>query len=245
MPAYFRVSPKIWNEPWNDSTKLLAFYLLTCRHRTTEGLFRLPRPYVVVDLGWGKRKIETALRELAAVDFIRTHDDVVLIVKALKYQAPHNPNQMKAAISALYSVPPTPLDTDFASLVEAFAPTFRQPLAEAFPQRFAHTPSPALALAPTPSPSPTLDDDDEQLRILLKGKGYEDPEIDLALNRLRLRRAGYGKPITDEAAWVIAVAKKLTRERTESESKEPAVAEINGERLRFVNGQWVREEGMA
>lgn len=238
MPSYFRVSPKLWNEEWNDSIRLLALYLLTSPHRTTEGLFRLPRHYVVADLGWSKRKIEAGMEKLVKAGFVRTHGDVVLVVKALKYQAPHNPNQMKAAISALHEVPATPLDTEFASLAKAFAEPFAKRLSEAFPERFAY----ALALtptpAPTPSPSPAVGDD-EGLKIFLKGEGIDDSEIDLALNRLRLRRAGYGKPITDEAAWLLKVARGLDTERHNAEANgQPPVAEIEGEKFRFVDGQW-------
>ena len=45
---YHKVSPRFWADEkvlrWNDDAKMLALYLLTCPHRTTEGLFRLPKP---------------------------------------------------------------------------------------------------------------------------------------------------------------------------------------------------------
>ena len=42
MRDYKRVSPRFWTEAqaggWSDDMKMLALYLLTCEHRTTEGL---------------------------------------------------------------------------------------------------------------------------------------------------------------------------------------------------------------
>ena len=53
-PLYYRVSPSIWHHrDWSDDTKLLAFYLLTSPHRSTEGLFYLLTHYMLGDLRWG------------------------------------------------------------------------------------------------------------------------------------------------------------------------------------------------
>lgn len=129
---YFRVSPKLWHESWDNDQRLLALYLLTCEHRTTEGLFRLPQAYVSADLGWSQKRLQKAWDALTKQDFIRYMDGVVLIVQALKYQAPGNPNQIKAALNALERVPETELDIQFGALAEGFA----QGLLEALPHRF-------------------------------------------------------------------------------------------------------------
>ena len=56
--SYWRVTPAFWGDEkvagWNDDTRLLALYLLTCEHRTLEGLFRLPKGYIMADDLWRK-----------------------------------------------------------------------------------------------------------------------------------------------------------------------------------------------
>lgn len=159
MASYWRVSPKFWSDPkvlaWDDDTRLLALYILTCPHRTTEGLFRLPPPYVLADLGWPAERLAEPFARLLSDGFIE-HDPtthVVLIVKALEYQAPENPNQVKAAVRLLADLPPAPaLTCHFRRLAERFC----ERLAEGLPEGFGKPP------APTPSPSPshtgTVDD---------------------------------------------------------------------------------------
>lgn len=148
-PKYFRVSPKLWHEPWNNDERLLAFYLLTCDHRTTEGLFRLPQPYAAADLGWSLKRLQKVWNSLTEAGFISYQDDVVLITKALKWQSPANPNQMKGALRVLETVPETKLDSMFVSLAQRFAEPFAQLLPHRFTQWLPHSPS------PSPSPSST------------------------------------------------------------------------------------------
>jgi hypothetical protein len=147
---YYRVSPVIWQEPWDDEARLLALYLLTSPHRSTEGLFRLPSAYVQADLGWSLPKVEKTLARLEKGGFIRRDGDVVLIVNALKYQAPANPNGVKAALSAVEAVPPSTLDPIFQQLAQRFCEPLAKGLRERFPERFGKPPSPAPALTPAP-----------------------------------------------------------------------------------------------
>jgi hypothetical protein len=120
---YYRVGVSIWTQPWDESTRLAALYLLTCPHRTTEGLFRLPIEYAATDLGWPARRFAKALGELVADGFIEHDPDaqVVLIVNALKWQAPQNPNQATAAVRVLRTLPATPLLTRLYQLAEQFS----------------------------------------------------------------------------------------------------------------------------
>jgi hypothetical protein len=161
VPRYYRVSPKFWTDhAWSDDARLLALYLLTCSHRTTEGLYRLPKAYARADLGWsaeplGKglpERLDQALAELVASDFC-TYDEraqVMLIHKALKHQSPENGNQVTAALRQLEDLPRTPLTSKFRGLAERFC----QRLAERLPEGFAEPiPDPP---SPSPSPSPSL-----------------------------------------------------------------------------------------
>lgn len=147
---YWRVSPKFWTdaEEWSDDTRLLALYVLTCEHRTTEGLFRLPLKYMAADLGWSVERVSEAFAQLLKEGFVQHDPDrsLVLIVNAMKYQSPENPNQVKHALRMLETVPnESPLTSTFKGLAERLCPR----LAKALPEGFGKPP------APTPSPSPS------------------------------------------------------------------------------------------
>lgn len=141
---YWRVSPRFWADTadWSEDARLLALYLLTCEHRTTEGLFVLRLPYIHADLNWPPERLTQPLAELIGHGFIE-HDlkrSVFLIVKALKYQAPANPNSRKAAVRKLALVPSdSPLTCTFKRLCQQLC----EPLWEQLPEGFGEPPSPA------------------------------------------------------------------------------------------------------
>lgn len=155
---YYHVSPKVWEHAWDEDTRYLAFYILTCRHRTVEGLFKLPKSYAMEDVGWTGRRFERAWANLLEEDFIRYDEanKVVLIVKALEYQKPENPNQITAALRKIDEVPNTPLLADLQQIAERFAQVFAQHLAQRLhqplPQQMLQPPTPAPAPTPTPAP---------------------------------------------------------------------------------------------
>ena len=138
-PIYFRVSPAIWRaRTWTDDMRLLACYLLTSPHRTLEGLFILPKGYICADLRWSAERLAEPFAGLTADGFIAYDEaaEVCLIVKALKYQRPENPNMDKAAIRRLVTVPASSLDTVFLSSAQQYAPRLAERLAERLPERF-------------------------------------------------------------------------------------------------------------
>lgn len=155
-PRYFRVSPRFWDDAasWSDDAKLLALYILTCHHRTSEGLFRLPKAYAREDMEWSQERFDEGFRELLEVGFI-DYDEaarVVLIRKALKYQAPANENIAKAAVTKLEELPETRLWQEFRQLAEQYAEQLAKQLQERFGEL---TPDPqALSLAPTQAQEP-------------------------------------------------------------------------------------------
>ncbi len=174
MAEYWRVSPNLWaharRERWDEDTRTLAVYLLTCPHRTTEGFFWLPRPYVWADLGWAPERLDVAWDRLAADDFLAYDDaaEVLLLVKAMKYQRPDNENQHKAAIRALAQLPPNRLWPRFRTVAAEYAQAFAQALAKALPEPFGvpaeepaeepATDSPAPTPAPIRMPDPEVSD---------------------------------------------------------------------------------------
>jgi hypothetical protein len=129
---HYRVSPRYWSgsrRSWNDREKLLGLYLLTCPHRTTEGLYHLPKGYIATDLGWTTRQVDEALATLLADGFLRYDDEaeVVLLPKALKRQRPTTVKQIAGAVRSLERVPDSPLWEPFMRACDEFAP----PLSEA------------------------------------------------------------------------------------------------------------------
>lgn len=170
-PRYFRVSPKFWADSaaWSDDAKILSLYLLTCPHRATEGLYRLPKAYAQADLGWAREAFDKAFDELLAVGFISYDDDaqVVLIRKALKYQAPENDNQARGAIKSLAELPETRLWPEFRQLAERYSERLSKRLAEAFGEQYGN---PHLT-SPQSQAHPLACEDDAGDRVSLNGFG--------------------------------------------------------------------------
>jgi hypothetical protein len=136
MAEYFRVGPPIWNKPRTDDQRLMAFYLLTNSHRITEGLYRLPLSFAVEDMGWEPARVREAVADLEAEDFANYdhHAKVVLIVKALAWQPPENPNVAKAAVRRVLAVPDSFLRSRFIDLAEKYSPQLSKALHEQAPE---------------------------------------------------------------------------------------------------------------
>ena len=134
---YFKVGPAFWtaNPDWTDDERLLALYLLTSPHRTTERLYRLPVAYVTDDIGWPADRVLATMSSLTARDFMEYDHaaKVVLIVSALKWQQPDNGNAAKACVKALATLPPTRLAARFRSIVEEHAKYLWKELPEGLP----------------------------------------------------------------------------------------------------------------
>ena len=137
MAKYQRVFTRFWQDPkvrrWPDHQKLLGSYLLTCPHRTSEGLFWLPHGYVAQDLGWSIERVSEGYSGLIETGFC-AYDDIsetVLLCKALKYEAPAGPKQIAGAINRLADVPPTPLFAQLRDAAMGYAPDFGKSLEDA------------------------------------------------------------------------------------------------------------------
>jgi hypothetical protein len=151
---HHRVGAGIWDQPWDDDMRLVAIYLMTCKHRAMEGLYRLPKAYGPADMGWRPARFQRAFHALVKDGFIRYDEDaqVVWLVNAMRWQAPQNPNQVKAAVKALQELPATALLNDFLTVAVTVSERFAEALRQAFPERFAER----VANTPAPSPTPLL-----------------------------------------------------------------------------------------
>ena len=138
---YWRVSPKFWTDTaaWTEDARTLGIYLLTCEHRTAEGLFVLRLAYIAADLEWPPPRVDEAMAELVSRSFVE-HDperSVVLIRKAMKYQSPGNPNMVTHALRKLALVPDdSPLTHSFKRLAERFCQRLAERLPEGFGEGF-------------------------------------------------------------------------------------------------------------
>lgn len=173
--SYYRVGPAIWDEPWSDDARYVAFYILTCRHRTTEGLFRLPIEYAVADLGWPVERFRKGFAELLAEGFIAYDETarVCLIRKALEWQAPENPNQVKAAVKKVAELPQTDLVRSLysASLLHS------ERLAEGLRERFGERLAEPIAEPPSPSPSSNSFSEEEEVRSVNQRRNQNVPRL--------------------------------------------------------------------
>ncbi len=124
VPRYFRVSVRFWTDEkardWPDNVRLLALYLLTCSHRTLEGIFVLPLQYVVADCPWSLKWVKKSMAVLTKDGFLRYDPvtKVMLIRNALKYQCPENENVIKGAIRRILDLPQSPLLIEFLGLAK-------------------------------------------------------------------------------------------------------------------------------
>jgi hypothetical protein len=177
VAKYQRFFARFWQSPkvrgWPDHQKLLGAYLLTCPHRTSEGLFWLPHGYVAQDLGWSIERVSEGYSGLKQAGFCAYDDtsETVLLCKALKYDAPAGPKQIQGAITRLADVPPTPLFAQLRDAAAAYAPDFCKALDTALERGILHyhrgptdtppkgyrNPTDSSSSTPYPSPSPVVE----------------------------------------------------------------------------------------
>jgi hypothetical protein len=159
VPSYWRVSPKFWTDPdmrrASDDARQLALYLLTCEHRTVHGLFRLPKAYICADLQWLPERLGKPFAELLENGFLDYDGDaeVLLIVNAMKYQAPENPNQVASVVRQLEDLPDNVLTSRFVGLAQRYCQRLAEGLPQGLPQPTTTTTATATATT-NPSSNP-------------------------------------------------------------------------------------------
>ncbi|MDA0184119.1 hypothetical protein OJ997_27670 [Solirubrobacter phytolaccae] len=213
----------------SDDARVAAFYLMTCTHRTSEGLFFLPGAYASADLGWTPERFGEALSELLRhgfVEYDRTAD-VCLLVDALVWQAPAHGNAVKAAVKALRELPQTPLlGRLYRRCVEIGGDgceRFRQGLIEGFAESLgegiAEPPSPSLALPRAPSPSPGAADSERE----------DASRICTLLADQLLRADMKARPAKASAEWIAAATALLDEDDRTVEEVETALSFVEGD----------------
>ncbi|WP_263082117.1 hypothetical protein [Endozoicomonas sp. Mp262] len=111
MKPFGKVESRFWESPdicsLSEQAKLLALYLLTCKHGNMLGVFRLPRGYIAGDLGWDSETVSRTLHELITNGFIsvRKDSDYVCINRFIKHNDTTNKEQLQARIQDLKRLP--------------------------------------------------------------------------------------------------------------------------------------------
>ncbi len=125
MKAFGKIESQFWDtmrhEKISDQSKMLAAYLLTCKHGNMIGIFSLPRAYIMGDLNWDAETVDRTVRELLANRFLSVSEqsDFICINKFMAHNRAENVRQMEARLRLLLNLPESlPDDLPmFASLV--------------------------------------------------------------------------------------------------------------------------------
>jgi hypothetical protein len=131
---FFPVSPGVWGDfnELDHTTMLVYLYVLSCPHRFSEGLYRLPVPYVAADLNLTPQEATEALERLRAARKIE-YDSAAGVVfdrSALTVLPPKSPEQIKGAIRKLRQVPRTPLLVELHAMAAIHSPLFAEAIEE-------------------------------------------------------------------------------------------------------------------
>ena len=94
--------------------KFLFLYLITNPHGHVSGIYSLIREWIVSEIGWPKRKVNTLCDTLSSAGFVRfdTKNHIVWVKNMLRYQGRGEKNE-RGARSQLKSLPKSPLILEF------------------------------------------------------------------------------------------------------------------------------------
>jgi hypothetical protein len=103
MRGYSKISPALWDSERftslpSDDGRYLYLYLLTSRHQTSAGAYRLPDGYASTDLRWTPERYVEAREQLVQADLIRfdSQATVVMITRWFKHNPPMNASHLKS-----------------------------------------------------------------------------------------------------------------------------------------------------
>lgn len=143
-PVYAQINRKVWNtsqfRALSQDARELFFYLTTCPHGNMLGIFVLRPGYALDDLQWGtdRKRFAKGLAELLEQGLFEydSKNEIILDREQIEKHPPENPNQVRAAIKLINSLPKTPLFQSLKLLVEQLGKQFLEPLAKQLGERF-------------------------------------------------------------------------------------------------------------
>jgi hypothetical protein len=142
VASYFQNSPNLFDKRFAELRKKdpnaqsLYMYQDRCRHRNSEGLFWLPRPYIIADLGMEAHEVDRALKVLEEVGFLNYDfkNDIILDRLGLKWFRPTGDKQIRGAVRVFTQVPQSPLKVEFLKLAFIYAKDFADDIIEVCPE---------------------------------------------------------------------------------------------------------------
>lgn len=142
MAHYRKIDTRVWNDAkfraLSNNGKLVFFFLLTHPGMTAIGAMRGSVPGLAAELGWTPKAFSEAFSEALSKGMAR-HDEsacVVWLPNFIRYNAPENPNVLKAWGKALDLLPECAMTTDAIQSVKAFAEGLSKAFREALPEAF-------------------------------------------------------------------------------------------------------------
>ncbi len=139
QPRYHPVSPNLWDKRFKSlkpESRQVYLYLLTCSHRRSEGLFRLPFEYMRFDTGMSAKEVTEALTELTAEGWIMLDEraDMILDRRALEFFPPKGTKQIAGAVRVIANAPKTTLKIEMLKLAHINAPDLAEAITEECPE---------------------------------------------------------------------------------------------------------------
>jgi len=115
MREFSKVSPRIWEsskfEKLSDKDKLLYFYIITNHHNNSCGCYRLPYGYIVDDLGWEKKSVQSGIDTLCDTVLIGydLSEKLVRIPNHFTFNPPQNPKHAMKVFREIELLPDSEL----------------------------------------------------------------------------------------------------------------------------------------
>lgn len=140
---YRKIEPALWTDEkfktLSQNAQYLFFYLLTCPHSNSLGLFALPKYYILGDTKLLPEQLPKLFAELFREQLIEYDEKtgVIWVINFLKHNPIENPNQAKYAMTCVASLPKNPYSARVAEqlpeqyhkqLVELLRKQYREPL---------------------------------------------------------------------------------------------------------------------
>lgn len=140
---YRKIDPNIWNDErfnqLSDDGKLAFFFLLTHPHMTSIGAMRGTLSGLSIELGWTPERLCESL-SLTLTERMVVYNkkaSLIWLPNSLKYNAPDNPNVVKAWAKILKNLPECDEKYELYQLIKELLKGFSKGFSKAFAESFA------------------------------------------------------------------------------------------------------------
>jgi hypothetical protein len=145
VARYRKIDTRIWNDEkfreLSDDAKLVFFFLLTHPHMTSIGAVRATLPGLAAEIKWTSESLQRAFAEASSRGMAK-HDaeaSVIWLPNFIRYNAPENPNVLKAWASAVELLPECDLTREAVQAVKDFSKELPESFQKELPEVFANT----------------------------------------------------------------------------------------------------------